>query len=113
LPKCRLVLQESDCGPSEIRRSRGACEWERTSEVSRSRWQSEASPLHGWWNNLDYQKGLARGPVGISRRHSLAIVNRGGASAAHIIALKNEVQAGVREKFGIELTPEPVFVGFE
>jgi UDP-N-acetylmuramate dehydrogenase len=60
-----------------------------------------------------FQKGLARGPVGISRRHSLAIVNRGGATAADILALKNEVQAGVREKFGIELTPEPVFVGFE
>lgn len=60
-----------------------------------------------------FQKGLARGPVGISRRHSLAIVNRGGASAADIIALKNEVQAGVRDRFGIELTPEPVFVGFE
>ncbi|MCU1308524.1 MAG: UDP-N-acetylenolpyruvoylglucosamine reductase [Acidobacteriaceae bacterium] len=60
-----------------------------------------------------FQKGLSRGPVGISRRHSLAIVNRGGATAADILALKNEVQAGVRDKFGIELTPEPVFVGFE
>jgi UDP-N-acetylmuramate dehydrogenase len=60
-----------------------------------------------------FRKGLSRGPVGISRRHSLAIVNRGGATAADILALKNEVQAGVRDKFGIELTPEPVFVGFE
>jgi UDP-N-acetylmuramate dehydrogenase len=60
-----------------------------------------------------FQKGFSRGPVGISRRHSLAIVNRGGATAADILALKNEVQAGVRDKFGIELTPEPVFVGFE
>jgi UDP-N-acetylmuramate dehydrogenase len=60
-----------------------------------------------------FQKGFARGPVGISRRHSLAIVNRGGASAADILALKIEVQDGVRSKFGIELTPEPVFVGFD
>jgi len=60
-----------------------------------------------------FHKGFTRGPVGISRRHSLAIVNRGGATAADILALKDEVQRGVREKFGIELHPEPVFVGFE
>lgn len=60
-----------------------------------------------------FVKGTDRGPVGISRRHSLAIVNRGGARAADIIALKDEVQRGVREKFGVELHPEPVFVGFD
>jgi UDP-N-acetylmuramate dehydrogenase len=60
-----------------------------------------------------FKKGHSRGPVGISRRHSLAIVNRGGATAADILALKDEVQRGVRETFGIELMPEPVFVGFE
>ncbi|MCU1285510.1 MAG: murB [Acidobacteriales bacterium] len=60
-----------------------------------------------------FAKGYTRGAVGISRRHSLAIVNRGGAAAADIIALKEEVQKGVHEKFGIELSPEPVFIGFE
>jgi UDP-N-acetylmuramate dehydrogenase len=60
-----------------------------------------------------FVKGYDRGLVGISRRHSLAIVNRGGARAADIIALKDEVQRGVREKFGLELHPEPVFVGFD
>jgi len=60
-----------------------------------------------------FVKGTDRGPVGISRRHSLAIVNRGGARAADIIALKDEVQRGVREKFGVELHPEPVFLGFD
>jgi UDP-N-acetylmuramate dehydrogenase len=60
-----------------------------------------------------FGKGYSRGPVGISRKHALAIVNRGGASAADVIALKNEIQHGVAEKFGIELAPEPVFVGFE
>jgi len=60
-----------------------------------------------------FLKGLVRGPVGISRRHALAIVNRGGATAADIIALKNEIQQRVLDAFGIELQPEPVFVGFD
>ncbi|HXP47680.1 MAG TPA: UDP-N-acetylmuramate dehydrogenase [Terriglobales bacterium] len=60
-----------------------------------------------------FTKGLARGPVGISRKHALAIVNRGGATAADIIALKNEIQQRVLDQFGIELQPEPVFVGFD
>jgi UDP-N-acetylmuramate dehydrogenase len=60
-----------------------------------------------------FPKGLAWGPVGISRRHALAIVNRGGARAADIIALKSEIQKRVLGAFGIELHPEPVFVGFD
>jgi UDP-N-acetylmuramate dehydrogenase len=60
-----------------------------------------------------FRKGYTRGPVGISRKHALAIVNRGGATAADIVALKDEVQRAVREQFGIDLAPEPVFVGFE
>jgi UDP-N-acetylmuramate dehydrogenase len=59
-----------------------------------------------------FQKGYSRGPVAISRRHALAIVNRGGATAADIIALKDEIQAAVREQWNVELKPEPVFVGF-
>jgi len=59
-----------------------------------------------------FPKGLARGAVGISSKHALAIVNRGGATAADIIALKNEIQQCVLDRFGIELQPEPVFVGF-
>jgi len=57
-------------------------------------------------------KGYAKGAAGISRKHSLAIVNRGGATAAEIIALKDEIQARVFDEFGIQLAPEPVFVGF-
>ncbi len=59
-----------------------------------------------------FHKGYSRGPVGISRKHALAIVNRGGASAADIMALKDEVQARVLEVWGVRLQPEPVFVGF-
>jgi len=59
-----------------------------------------------------FAKGYTKGRAAISRKHALAIVNRGGATAAEIIALKDEIQASVRDKFGIELQPEPVFVGF-
>lgn len=59
-----------------------------------------------------FNKGYSRGPVGISRKHSLAIVNRGGATSKDIIAFKNEVQTKVFDVWGIKLEPEPVFVGF-
>ncbi len=60
-----------------------------------------------------FYKGYMLGRVGISHKHSLAIVNRGGATAAEIVELKNEIQRGVRDKFGVPLVAEPVFVGFE
>jgi len=59
-----------------------------------------------------FGKGFARGPVGISRKHSLAIVNRGGATAKDIFALKEEIQHRVFDIWGVSLHPEPVFVGF-
>src|SRR5262252_4772282 len=45
-----------------------------------------------------FAKGYVRGAAGISRRHALAIVNRGGATAAEIVALKDEIQARVRDE---------------
>ena len=59
-----------------------------------------------------FKKGYVKGSVGISRKHALAIINRGAATAADIIGLKDEIQARVKDEFGIELQPEPVFVGF-
>lgn len=59
-----------------------------------------------------FHKGYTRGPAGISSKHTLAIVNRGTATAAEIVALKNEIQARVLAEFGIKLIPEPVFLGF-
>jgi UDP-N-acetylmuramate dehydrogenase len=59
-----------------------------------------------------FAKGYSLGRVGISSKHSLAIVNRGGATAAEIVALKDKVQQGVLQTFGVQLHPEPVFVGF-
>lgn len=59
-----------------------------------------------------FHKGYTSGRVGISRKHSLAIVNRGGATAADIVAFKDEVQRRILDVWGVELHPEPVFVGF-
>lgn len=68
----------------------------------------------GWLvENAGFPKGYSLGEAGISRRHALAIVNRGGARAADIVALKEKVQQGVQVVFGIELQPEPVMVGFD
>lgn len=60
-----------------------------------------------------FHKGYSRGRVGISSKHTLAIVNRGGATACEVIGLMKEIQERVAEKFGVPLTPEPVFVGFD
>jgi UDP-N-acetylmuramate dehydrogenase len=47
----------------------------------------------------------------VSTKHSLALVNRGGGTTAELLALAHEIQQGVRRRFGVELTPEPTFVG--
>jgi UDP-N-acetylmuramate dehydrogenase len=49
--------------------------------------------------------------VGISSKHTLALVNRGGATTAELVALAREIAAGVQARFGVALHPEPVFVG--
>lgn len=59
-----------------------------------------------------FPKGYSLGPVGISRKHTLAIVNRGGATAKDILALKDAIQKKVFDVWGVNLQPEPVMVGF-
>lgn len=59
-----------------------------------------------------FAKGFGFGRVGISTRHALAIVNRGGATAADVLALKQQIQHRVDEIWGVHLEPEPVMVGF-
>jgi UDP-N-acetylmuramate dehydrogenase len=75
---------------------------------------------HGWrklsaaWlvEHAGFAKGYSRGGAGISSRHTLAIINRGGATAVEIVALKDEIQLRVLAEFGISLQLEPVFLGF-
>ena len=59
-----------------------------------------------------FAKGYAKGAAGISSRHTLAIVNRGGATAKEILALAEEIRAAVEARFGIRLEREPELVGF-
>jgi len=58
-----------------------------------------------------FSRGYGFGHVGISSKHALAIVNRGGATAAEVLALKEQIQHRVEEIWGVRLEPEPVFVG--
>jgi len=58
-----------------------------------------------------FQRGYGEGRAGISTKHTLALVNRGEASTAELMALARELAEGVRVKFGVELRPEPVLVG--
>lgn len=50
-------------------------------------------------------------PAGLSTLHTLALTNRGGASAEDIARLAKTVQDGVEAAFGIRLVPEPVVIG--
>jgi UDP-N-acetylmuramate dehydrogenase len=59
-----------------------------------------------------FSRGYSLGRAGISSKHALAIVNRGGASAADILALKEQIQQRVEEIWGVHLESEPVMVGF-
>jgi UDP-N-acetylmuramate dehydrogenase len=58
-----------------------------------------------------FHKGYAKGRAGISSRHTLALINRGEASASEVLALRDEIIAGVLAKFEIQLEPEPVWLG--
>jgi UDP-N-acetylmuramate dehydrogenase len=60
-----------------------------------------------------YDRGYGDGPVGISTKHTLAIVNRGGATTTQLLAFAREIAAGVRDRFGVALHPEPVLVGVD
>jgi UDP-N-acetylmuramate dehydrogenase len=53
------------------------------------------------------------GRASLSTKHTLAITNRGGASAKDLLSLAREVRDGVRSRFGIELANEPLLIGLE
>ena len=57
-----------------------------------------------------FQKGYALGNAGISSRHTLALINRGGASAADVLALRDKVTETIASRFAIRLEPEPVWL---
>ncbi len=60
-----------------------------------------------------FEKGFKKGNAGLSTKHSLAITNRGGATASEIVTLKELIQERVKDIFGVKLIPEPNFIGFK
>jgi UDP-N-acetylmuramate dehydrogenase len=68
----------------------------------------------GWLiERAGFARGLRRGPVGLSSKHALCLVHHGGGKSADLLALAREIVAGVEERFGVLLVPEPVLVGFD
>ena len=60
-----------------------------------------------------FARGHGSGPARVSTKHTLALTNRGRATAEDLIVLAREVRDGVQSRFGIRLVPEPVLVGCE
>jgi UDP-N-acetylmuramate dehydrogenase len=60
-----------------------------------------------------FTRGYGSNPDGIaiSSKHTLALCNRGAGTTAELVELAREIAGTVREAFGVELVPEPVFVG--
>jgi len=60
-----------------------------------------------------FPRGYGDGRVGLSAKHTLALVNRGGATTRELLALARDVRDGVSSSFGVTLEPEPVLVGVD
>jgi UDP-N-acetylmuramate dehydrogenase len=58
-----------------------------------------------------FPKGWTAGRVGVSSKHALALVNRGGGTARELLAAARVIRDGVRGRFEVDLEPEPVLVG--
>lgn len=64
----------------------------------------------GWLIERSGLKGFRLGPVGISERHALVVINHGGAAQADVAALAGHVKETVQGRFGVQLHEEPVFL---
>jgi len=58
-----------------------------------------------------FHKGFVKGRAGISSKHTLAVINRGGATAGEIVALRDEIARVVEDRFAVKLEQEPVMLG--
>ena len=66
----------------------------------------------GWLiEHAGLAKGFRMGPVGLSSSHALALVHHGGGTTADLLRLALHVRAAVWDRFAIDLSPEPVFLG--
>jgi UDP-N-acetylmuramate dehydrogenase len=84
---------------------------EKTSIPAYSAQDGEVKLSAAWLiERAGYPKGYVLGNAGISSRHTLALINRGGASAADVVALRDKVTDTIASRFGIRLEPEPVWL---
>jgi UDP-N-acetylmuramate dehydrogenase len=60
-----------------------------------------------------FAKGYLDGRAAISTKHTLALVNLGGATAADILSLADQIRSAVADRFGVQLEMEPVRLGFD
>jgi UDP-N-acetylmuramate dehydrogenase len=85
-----------------------------TEELPHHRLAGGAVKLSAAWliERSGFARGTRKGPVGISSRHTLALVHHGGGSTADLLALAREIRDAVSARFGVTLEPEPTFLGF-
>lgn len=58
-----------------------------------------------------FKRGHDGGSVGLSSKHALALINKGGARSDDVLDLCMKIKGAVFEHFGLHLEPEPQFVG--
>jgi UDP-N-acetylmuramate dehydrogenase len=74
--------------------------------------QGRVKTSAGWLiEHAGFARGYHVGRVGLSTKHTLALVNRGGASASEVVAFARQIRDGVQARFGISLEVEPTLVG--
>lgn len=64
-----------------------------------------------WFIDRCGWKGTRRGDAGVHDRQALVLVNHGQATADQLMKLAADIQASVRERFGVHIEPEPLVVG--